>query len=239
MTVTVADDSHNHVISNIDGLQAALDEKQNALGFTPVQQGGGAGQLSNKVHIGWDSSSNLLVQVDATNFGSNWPINISGAAAKLATARSIALAGDVSGSATFDGSSNISITATVIDDSHSHVISNVDGLQAALDAKAELATFQASTAINGYQKLPSGLIIQWGRLVVGDALGEHFGSISFPIAFPSQIFQVNATLYSYAGNRFDATIGVTNHSLTGFGFTIQEWGGVVQNLDVVYIAIGY
>ena len=41
-------------------------------------------------------------------------------ASKLATARSIALAGDVTGSATFDGSSNVSITATVANDSHTH-----------------------------------------------------------------------------------------------------------------------
>jgi len=54
----------------------------------------------------------------------------------LTTARNIALAGDVTGSANFDGSGNISITATVADDSHNHIISNVDGLQAALDGKA-------------------------------------------------------------------------------------------------------
>ena len=61
-------------------------------------------------------------------------------ATKLQTARSIALAGDVTGSATFDGSANVSITATVADDSHNHTIANVDGLQNALDAKAPLAS---------------------------------------------------------------------------------------------------
>ena len=56
-------------------------------------------------------------------------------ATALATARTIAIAGDVVGSASFDGSANISITAAVQDDSHAHVITNVDGLQTALDAK--------------------------------------------------------------------------------------------------------
>jgi hypothetical protein len=49
--------------------------------------------------------------------------NTSGNAAtatKLATARSIGLGGDVSGSANFDGTANISITATVANDSHTH-----------------------------------------------------------------------------------------------------------------------
>ena len=62
-------------------------------------------------------------------------------AATLATARNIALSGDVSGSASFNGSANISITATVADDSHNHVISNVDGLQTALDGKQASGTY--------------------------------------------------------------------------------------------------
>jgi hypothetical protein len=68
-------------------------------------------------------------------------------ATALATARTIQLTGDVTGSATFDGSANASITAVVQDDSHSHVISNVDGLQTALDDKT--ATTRTLTAGNG------------------------------------------------------------------------------------------
>ena len=56
-------------------------------------------------------------------------------ATRLATARIISLGGDVSGSTSFDGSADVTITATVADDSHNHVISNVDGLQTALDGK--------------------------------------------------------------------------------------------------------
>lgn len=41
-------------------------------------------------------------------------------ASALATARTISLAGDLSGSASFDGSSNITITAAVANDSHTH-----------------------------------------------------------------------------------------------------------------------
>ena len=58
---------------------------------------------------------------------------------KLATARAIALTGDVTGTANFDGSADISITATVADDSHNHTIANIDGLQAALDTKTTQA----------------------------------------------------------------------------------------------------
>jgi hypothetical protein len=75
-------------------------------------------------------------------------------ATQLATARSIALGGDVTGSASFDGSSNITITATVADDSHNHTIANVDGLQTALDAKqpldADLTAIAGLSSANGY-----------------------------------------------------------------------------------------
>lgn len=61
-------------------------------------------------------------------------------ASKLATARTISLAGGLSGSVSFNGTANVTLTAAVADDSHAHVIANVDGLQAALDAKASLAS---------------------------------------------------------------------------------------------------
>lgn len=54
------------------------------LGYEPVQQGGGAGQSWNKLYIGW-LGSNLGLQVDTTNFGANWPINVTGTAAGSVT----------------------------------------------------------------------------------------------------------------------------------------------------------
>ena len=65
-------------------------------------------------------------------------------ASALATARNISLGGDVSGSASFDGSADITITATVADDSHNHTIGNIDGLQTALDNNASSASAVAS-----------------------------------------------------------------------------------------------
>lgn len=70
-------------------------------------------------------------------------------ATRLATARTISLAGDVTGSATFDGSANITITAAVADDSHAHIIGNIDGLQAALDGKAALGANSDITSMTG------------------------------------------------------------------------------------------
>ena len=82
----------------------------------------------------------------------------------LSTARTIALGGDVSGSTSFDGSANVTITATVADDSHNHVISNVDGLQTALDAKLPLSggqltgniTFSGAQTVDGRDSSADG-----------------------------------------------------------------------------------
>ena len=49
-------------------LNTALAGKQPALGYTPVQQGTGIGQLGNVVKIGWTGTS-LAVTVDATDEG--------------------------------------------------------------------------------------------------------------------------------------------------------------------------
>ena len=92
-------------------------------------------------------------------------------ASTLATARNIALSGDVSGSASFNGSANISITATVADDSHNHVISNVDGLQTALDGK--LST--TGTAANS-QLLDS---LDSSQFLRSDAADSTSSTISF------------------------------------------------------------
>lgn len=63
-------------------------------------------------------------------------------APQLRTARTISLSGDASGSASFDGSQNITITVTVANNSHSHTISNITGLQAALDARMQNFTLE-------------------------------------------------------------------------------------------------
>lgn len=68
----------------------------------------------------------------------------SGTATKLATARTITLAGDVTGSVSFDGSANASITTTVGDDSHNHSIAYIAGLQTALDGKLSASGNAAS-----------------------------------------------------------------------------------------------
>lgn len=95
-------------------------------------------------------------------------------AATLSTARTISLGGDVTGSASFDGSADITITATIADDSHNHTIANVDGLQAALDAKAatlsDLGVTASATELN-YNDITTLGTSQASKVVTADSNG--------------------------------------------------------------------
>jgi hypothetical protein len=100
-----------------------------------------AGKVANTATTAQHNNTpNAIVARNALGdfFANTITANLSGnasTATKLATARTLSLTGDVSGSVSFDGSANATITAAVLDDSHSHVIANVDNLQTALDAK--------------------------------------------------------------------------------------------------------
>ena len=94
------------------------------------------GTSANK-SLFWDESEDEWTvgteRFKAGTFEGDVTGNVSGnatTATTLATSRTIALGGDLSGSAAFNGGSNITITATVADDSHNHTLSNIDGITA-------------------------------------------------------------------------------------------------------------
>lgn len=65
---------------------------------------------------------------------------------RWASARTITLGQDLSGSVSIRGDANVTLNATVADDSHNHIISNVDGLQSALDGKLSTSGNAASAS---------------------------------------------------------------------------------------------
>ena len=66
ITVTVADDSHNHIISNVDGLQTALDAKlANVVEDTTPQLGGNLDVNGNKIV----STSNADIDIEPNGTG--------------------------------------------------------------------------------------------------------------------------------------------------------------------------
>ena len=99
------------------------------LGFTPVQQGGGTAQGTNKLYIGWATGSRLRLQVDSTDFADVWPIHVSGnattatSATSATTATKLATARTISG-VSFDGSANITLTTTNIGEGTNQYFTN-------------------------------------------------------------------------------------------------------------------
>jgi len=117
-------------------------------------------------------TGNADVDGDLTVTGS---INasISGVAATadaLTTARTITLGGDVSGAANFDGSSNITITTVIADDSHNHTIANVDGLEAALDSKPDGLSDLGVTALSAELNILDGVTATTAELNILDGV---------------------------------------------------------------------
>src|SRR5690554_470352 len=97
-----------------------------------------------------------------------------------------------------------------------------------------------STGVNGFQRIPGGLLIQWGTV---DVAGNTPTRVTFPTAFPSNVLCIVATDVLNAPLTTSDNIWVPityKRSRTQFDLMIKEVGGsssTAPNL-VSYIAIG-
>ncbi len=104
---------------------------------------------SGNISISTTATSDPTVTLTGAVTGSGTMTNLGNVSiSTTATADpTLTLNGDASGSATFTNLGNATLTVTVADDSHNHVISNVDGLQTALDAKLASSSYTASDVL--------------------------------------------------------------------------------------------
>ncbi len=118
----------------------------------PSQNGGieiERGTSANKTLL-WNETSDKWTVGSDTFVASTFEGDLTGNAStssKWATARTITLGGDLSGSVSIDGSQGVTLTATVADDSHNHTISNVDGLQTAINDKLDSTANAVSASV--------------------------------------------------------------------------------------------
>ena len=102
----------------------------------------------------------------------------------------------------------------------------------------ELYTSGSAKTQNGYQKLPSGVILQWG-MVADSPAGTN---VTFPVAFPTgcaslQITRGGGTVSSSSGSSGTGASVIMTLSNIGFSFD-----SVAQSGDkslIYYLAIGY
>lgn len=88
------------------------------------------------------------------------------------------------------------------------------------------SVFGASKAATGYQKLPSGLIIQWGT--VAATIGGT--AVSFPIAYPNAVTSLGIATYS------GGTVLTVANTLLSTGFNAVSASGTPS---VSWISLGY
>ncbi len=114
----------------------------------------------------------------------------------------------------------------------------LNDIAAALTQSATKGDFGSSLAANGYQKLPSGLIIQWGVVTQETPTANTPYTFSYPIAFPNAVFALLGSQTS------DSPAPVVSNPAI-FGFVSSSQGRVAwastagATFGARYVAIGY
>jgi hypothetical protein len=94
--------------------------------------------------------------------------------------------------------------------------------------------FPNSMAANGYQKLPNGLIIQWGTSAsISSSVSS--GTITFPVAFPSNAAYVNIIGVGAVTTGANTNLCLATKTATNFSFVNTYLSAEPFN----WIAIGY
>jgi Long-tail fiber proximal subunit, C-terminal, trimerization domain/Putative tail fiber protein gp53-like, C-terminal len=101
--------------------------------------------------------------------------------------------------------------------------------------------FAASfSGLNGYQKLPTGLVIQWGSLGSQVNLGSSGTTFNFPIAFPNTVLTICSTDVGLAGNSSVHLTSCSAKSNSQFVmYATNAASGSAAATNVGWIAIGY
>jgi len=159
-TVTVPDNNTTYSVQDGELSQVSFTTSDNSK-LDGIESGATADQTSEEIQdiagAMWTGNTESGVSVTYQDGDGTMDINVndptitlSGAVTGAATMTNlgnvtisttatadptITLGGDLSGAVTLTNLGNGTLTATVADDSHNHIIGNVDGLQAALDAK--------------------------------------------------------------------------------------------------------
>jgi len=91
--------------------------------------------------------------------------------------------------------------------------------------------FTASTAVNGWQKLPSGIIMQWGTVLTSASADT---TVTYPTVFPNAARSVVGT----CGTAFDISFVTNGTTTTSFLANAISAGGR-NAITCSWIAFGY
>ncbi|WP_313539753.1 hypothetical protein [Sphingomonas sp.] len=162
------------------------------LGFWPVRQGTGVGQMANVVHIGW-SGSRLKVTIDNSDMGN------------VVMDGNIADVWRVSNDGAGSG-----LDADLLDGRHASDFALLnDGSR-------------FGTNGNGYwEKRPNGVIEQWGKVAGPFSESAVVISFPIPFADSNSVVVTPVAVNASANNRFDITIQRVDISANGCTLMVQ------------------
>ena len=117
------------------------------------------------------------------------------------------------------------------------VAAGTDNTTAVSPAKLkELFANGLNTATNGYQKLPGGLILQWGGATFRETTGATGQVIALPISFPNAFLRITGTDGGYGANAIGITI-IGKSQFRCWGRNVSS--AAFSDTGFHWIAIGY
>ena len=134
-----------------------------SVSFAQSQISGLGTALSGKANASHSHSITNVSGLQSALDGKLSATGVASAAAKLHTPRTITLTNDVTGTITFDGSSNVSAAVAVLNDSHKHSFDTITGLETALSKKVETSyTLTAGSGLVGLGTLTTPRTVSLG-----------------------------------------------------------------------------
>lgn len=100
-------------------------------------------------------------------------------------------------------------------------------------AKLVPSEWVTSLGTSGYAKIPSGLLLQWGRTVALNP--STLTTISFPATFPTGCLHVFLSLYASSAATGTGPYGTGNYTTTNFEIYNNNSGALTFN----FLAVGY
>ena len=100
----------------------------------------------------------------------------------------------------------------------------------------QIPDMSSFTNSSGWQKLPGGKILQWGK--AGFPVGQTQISVPFPINFPSVVSNIQLTFadINFSGGTPSPTLAVVNNTVNGAGFGAYMSGA--GGFNTYFFAIG-
>ena len=164
----------------------------------------------------------------------------------------LVLSGDTSGSVTLDAPAVSGTTILTLPATTGTILTTTGGVAPSTSGNvltsngtswiSAALNFDKSLATSGYQKLPSGLIIQWGKTSLNVGQDATITG-TFSITFPTACLTFHPTGFSNVTSgdaRLRGAFDITSASTTGFTVTSRNnvnSGGLIGNLN--WIAIGH